>query len=211
MKIQTFEDQESWLAGRIGKITGSKLGEIYSSTGKKKIGFYQLIADRLGIPPDGQNAMDRGHELEPEALTRFQQTTGLEVDTSLVLWTRDDNDSIALSPDGFIGTKEAVEVKCLGSARHIEALLTNKIPSDYEEQVLQYFIVNDELETLHFVFFDPRILAKDFFEIVVTRDTILDPKAKSPKTVQEQVDELLTFQYETLKEVDDIVARLTDF
>ena len=72
--------------------------------------------------------------------------------------SRDDDENIAVSPDGFIGTTEAVECKCLSSARHIEALLTRAIPSEYEYQVLQYFIVNDKLEMLNFVCYDPRFM-----------------------------------------------------
>lgn len=199
MKTLKFEDRQSWLAGRRGKITGSRLKDIIVKRGTgKKIGFYELIAERLGIAADDESAMDRGTRLEPEAMQEFIKETGKEVDTSLVIWTRDDNDSIAISPDGFIEDTEAVECKCLSSARHIEAFLTKQVPDEYEFQKLQYFIVNENLEKLYFCFYDPRLLAKPFFYLTIER-----------KDVQKEVDEYLDYQRRTLEEVNQIVNDLT--
>lgn len=201
MKTYTFEDQGAWLSARHGKITGTRLKDIIVKRGTgKKIGFYELIAERLGIPADDENAMERGHRLEGEAMEQLTKETGKVVDTSLVLWTRDDNESIAISPDGFIGDTEAVEVKCLSSARHIEAILTGEVPSEYEYQVIQYFTVNDKLEKLYLVFYDPRLLAKPFFMIEIPR-----------LSVQDDVKEMLEYQRTTLAEVDKVVLQLSNF
>lgn len=201
MKINLYQNKEDWMFARRGKITGSRLKDIVvkRGTGKKK-GYYELIAERLAIEPDTEDVMARGNRLEPEAMERFIKETGKKVDTSLVIWTRDDNESIAISPDGFIGKTEAVEVKCLSSASHIEAWLTQEIPSEYEMQVYQYFIVNDNLETLYLTFYDPRIPCKDFFFLTINR-----------KDIQEQVDEYLEYQKTTLAEIDQIVNTLTEF
>lgn len=202
MKILQFDDRESWLNGRRTKITGSRLKDIVSVKGGKKIGFYELIAERLAIPSDGENPMDRGTRLEEEAIKKFADETGKKVDTSLVIWMRDENESIAISPDGFVKHKkkitEAIECKCLASARHIEAFLTQKIPSEYEYQKLQYFIVNDDLEKLSFAFYDPRIPAKDFFVIEVYRSD-----------VEEDIATYLMYQKNILEEVNQIVNDLT--
>lgn len=201
MKTITFANREEWFEARRGKITGSTLKDIVVKRGTgKKIGFYELIAERLGIPADGENPMDRGTRLEPEAVAEFEKATKQKVDTSLVIWEREDNESIAVSPDGFIGETVAIEAKCLASSRHIEAFLTQEIPSDYEFQKLQYFIVNDKLQTLYFCFYDPRVLAKPFFIIEVLREQ-----------VQDEVDMYLDYQKSILKEVDEVVNRLTNF
>jgi predicted phage-related endonuclease len=199
MQTLKFNDQDSWLAARRGKITGSRLKDIIVKRGTGyKIGFYELIAERIAIAPNGENCMERGHRLEEEAMERFVKETGKKVDTSLVMWTRDDNESIAVSPDGFIGKTEAVEVKCLASARHIEAWLSKDVPDEYKEQAIQYFIVNDSLKTLHFVFYDPRIPVKDYFVLTINR-----------KDVKEKIEEYLTYQQKILQEVNDIVNSLT--
>jgi hypothetical protein len=203
MKISTFADRESWKVFRMGKVSGSKLSGLITKRGNGiKIGVYELIAERLAIPEAGDlSPMDRGSYLEEEALLRFEAETGIKVNMSLVIWTRDDNERMILSPDGYTeDLKTAVEIKCLNSARHIEALVTGKIPTDYREQVIQYFLVNEELETLYFVFFDPRMTVKEFFYHTVKREEI-----------QSEVDEYLKKEKEVLEYVDEIVSNLSDF
>ncbi len=199
MQTFKFETKEEWLAARRGKITGSRLKDIVVKRGtSKKIGFYELIAERLGIAADDESAMNRGTRLEPEAIEKYMEETGEKIDTSLVIWARDDDESIAISPDGFKGNTKAVECKCLSSARHIEAFLTQQIPDEYEFQKIQYFIVNDTLEETDWVFYDPRLLSKPFFIIKVKRSD-----------VQKEVDEYLDYQRKTLAEVNEIVNKLT--
>jgi putative phage-type endonuclease len=199
MKKLTFQSREDWLNARRGKITGSRLKDIIVKRGTgKKIGYYELIAERIGLPADEENPMDRGTRLEEECIARYQGETGNKVNTDLVIWTRDDNDSIAVSPDGEIDREHAVECKCLGSARHLEAYLTKEVPSEYAEQGIQYFIVNDDLQKLDFAFYDPRIPAIDFFIITLTREQL-----------QDKIDEYLEYQKTTLKEIDEIVNQLT--
>ena len=199
MKTFNFETREEWLAARRGKITGSRLKDLITKRGTgRKIGFYELIAEKLGIPADDESAMDRGARLETEAIEQFVKETGKKVDTSLVIWTRDDDENIAISPDGFIGQAVAVEAKCLSSARHIEAWVTKEIPSEYQDQALQYFVVNDKLKTLHFVFYDPRLIAKPYFTLEMKRED-----------VKEKVEEYLTIEKQMIVDVNEIVNQLT--
>lgn len=199
MKTLKFLDQDEWLEARKGKITGSRLGGIFSKRDKKPLKpYYEIIAERVALPADGENVMDRGTRLEDEAIAIFSKQTGKKVNTDLVLWCREDNENIAISPDGVvIGETEAVEVKCLNSASHIEAWLTKEVPSEYEYQVLQYFIVNDKLEKLYFCFYDPR-MPKDFFYFEVSRDQ-----------VKEKIAEYLALQQTALAEIEDIIKQLT--
>lgn len=200
MKVTSYETNEEWLEARRGRITGSSLKNIIVKRGTEmKKGFYELIADRISIPRDeNERPMDRGTELECESIAIFEKETGKKVDTSLVIWSRDENENIAISPDGSIGDTEAVESKSLNSASHIEAYIKQEVPSEYEEQVIQYFIVNDSLTTLYFLFYDPSLLVKQFFYLTVTR-----------KDVQEKVDTYLEFQRKTLEEVEKRVSELT--
>lgn len=204
MKINKYETEQDWLAARRGKVTGSTLKDVVTLRGDgKKIGYYQLLADKLCIAPDGENVLERGHRLETEAIEKFTEYTGKEVNTDLVIWTRDDNENIALSPDGYIeeGGKivEAVEVKCLASARHIEAKVTNSIPKEYEFQVLQYFIVNDELEQLHFVMYDPR-----FIESLQTLIFTIDRADK-----KDEIETYLDYQRGMLEEIEELANKLS--
>lgn len=200
MIIKKFENNEDWMEARRGKITGSVLKDIVILRGKEeKIGFYNLIAEKLAIAPDGENVMERGHRLEEEAILQLEKELGKTFNKELVIWEREDNNSIAISPDGYSeDLKEAVEVKCLASGRHLEALLKNEIPSEYEFQKLQYFIVNPELERLYFCFYDPRLSVKQFFYFTIER-----------KEIQEDIDKYLEYQRKKLEEVEEIVKKLS--
>lgn len=202
MQVNNYSDEQEWLAARVGKITGTRLATLIDKTGKGKIkkGFYELIAERVATEKGLENPMERGKRLESEAIERFVKETGKKVDASLVMWVSDDDDNIAISPDGTIGKTEAMEVKCINSASHIEAYLTEEIPDDYEFQILQYFIVNDNLKKLYFVFYDPRIPAKDFFYYVVNR-----------KDKQEEIKKYKAEQLRIIKEVEKITLELTKF
>jgi predicted phage-related endonuclease len=201
MKRLKFDTREEWLAARRGRITGTRLKDIVVKSGKgKKLGYYELIAERIGIPADGEDPMERGARLQDEAIAHFEVQTGKKVKTELEIWCRDDNNDIAISPDGSIGKTEAVEVKCLSSARHIQALLTNEVPDEYHYQSLQYFVVNDSLKTLYFAFYDPRVLAKDFFYFTINR-----------KDMEDEIIEFLAYQKTVLEEIELIVNNLTKF
>ena len=201
MKTITFETNEEWLEYRNGKSMGSSLKDLVVKRGTgEKIRFYEIIAERIAQPSDGEDVIERGHRLEPEAIQLFSEKIGKEVDTSLVIWEREDNTSIAISPDGFMeGGKEAVEVKCLSSARHIEAYLTMTVPDEYEYQVLQYFIVNDNLETLYFVMYDPRMPEKlQLHYFIITREQLAD-----------QITMYTEYQKEKLAKIEEIINQLT--
>lgn len=200
MISQKFENEQEWLSGRRGKITGTRAGSILSKRDKKPLkAFYEVIAERIAIPSDGENCIDRGKRLEEEAIERFEKETGKDVDKSLVLWTRDDEEAIAVSPDGFIGETEAVECKCLNSASHIEALVTGDIPSEYDSQVLQYFVVNDDLKTLYFVFYDPR-MPRDYLCFTIERESIAEKVAAA-----------LEDQRDVLRQIREIEDKIISF
>jgi len=203
MKTKKFETRDEWMNARRGKFTGSKLKDIYSKRNpeNKKVGFYELIADKISVMPTGEPQRDIGTRLEGEAVDRFAKETKKKVDKTLVMWVREDDSNIGYSPDAFVPGKkitEAVEVKCLAAPRHIEAYLTQQVPDDYIYQTRQAFITNDDLKTLYVVFYNPLIPCKDYFVIEVHR-----------KEVEEEIETLLEYERKTLLEVNDIVAQLT--
>lgn len=202
MRQLSFKDEAEWKDARRGRVTGTRLKDLVVKRGTaKKKGFYEIIAERVAVPrPEYENVLDRGKTLESEALERFAKETGKQVCGDLVIWEREDNPNIALSPDGYVvadKVTEAVEVKCLNSASHIEAYLTKEIPSEYEYQARQYFVVNDDLETLYFCFYDPS-MPVDFFYIELHRADIA-----------EEVAELLALQQTELAEIETIINTLT--
>lgn len=195
------QNTEEWLEWRKGKITGSRLGDVIVKRGTgRKLGFYEVLAERLSIQTETDNvdAMQRGHDLEEVAVAEFEEITGKKVKTNCGVWVSDSNENIAISPDGEISKTEACEVKCLSSAKHLQAYFEKEIPSEYEAQSMQYFIVNEKLEQLHFIFYDPRIPAKPLHFITIDRSVCAD----IIKTYKE-------YQEEALKDIDAKIAELT--
>lgn len=169
----------------------------------RKIGFYKLIAERLATPDGWADPMERGSALEAEAVALFAKLHQKEVNTDQVIWTRDDNENIAISPDGYMEDgfviSEAVEIKCLSSEKHLQAIIENKLPEEYEFQVLQYFIVNDDLETLYFFMYDPRLPD--------TCDQKCFKVTRAEK--QEEVDLYLAQQKKVLEQVEKYINQFT--
>lgn len=199
--IDVEQRSDEWLELRKGKIAGTTLGEIYSKRGGRKLGFYQVIAERLSLDPDEENRMDRGIRLEEEAREMFESKTNKKV-IEVGLCVSDLNPAIINSPDGLIKNRgkftEAVEIKCLSPARHLQAVIENKVPDEFESQKMQYFVVNESLKTLYFIFYDPRVLTVPYHVIEVHR-----------KDVEEKIEFFKTFQLERLAEIDKIVEELS--
>lgn len=202
MRIHEVEQRtEAWHILRQWRITWTTLKQLMWTPKAQKKAFYELLAQRLSTEAEkDENPMMRGARLEDDAIAEFEKITWKKVDK---IWftTCDDNEFIASSPDGLIMNweiyDEAVETKCLDSTNHVMAWLEWNIPEDYDAQILQYFIVNELLKKLYFVFYDPRISIKKIFWIVVTREEL-----------EEQIQYAKQIQIDMLQKVDETLIKL---
>lgn len=210
MKIISFEDREKWLAFRRGKLSGSKVGDIIVRRGTdEKSMFYKLIAERLAVNGEASDPRERGITLEAEAMNRLSEATGKKFNTDLIVWQDEKIPSIMFSPDGFVEGKkitEAAEIKCLGASKdgenngnHVEALIKQSIPREYEDQVKWAFIVNPGLKTLYMGFYDPRMAIHDFFYLTINRKDF--PKGELEGLKKDMITKL--------KAIDEWVEKLT--
>ena len=197
--IKVDQNSEEWFDLRKGKITGSKLKDVITKRAGygKKMGFYQLIADKLALPADSEDPMERGSRLEDEAAEEFEKRNNVKTE-AVGIWVSDVDENIMISPDRVVSDTEAVEIKCLNSAAHIKAIIENTIPKEYEDQAMQYFVVNDMLQKLHFVFYDPRVVAKPYVQVTIDREYF----------TEEHIKRTLNLQQQLLEEVDEWVEKL---
>jgi hypothetical protein len=171
MRVLDIEQGSTeWMSFREGKRTGTTIGKLFAKsrvtgelydTDKPLITFYQKVAERLAEgtgDDDGlESSRERGKDLEQEAINEAEQKLGLKLIRGNV-WQADDANHIE-SPDAYTkDLKTAVEIKCLSSARHIQAICLNEPPKEYYAEYLNYFLVNDKLETLYVFLYDPRFL-----------------------------------------------------
>ncbi len=199
MKIVHLEQNSpEWFEFRRGKITGSKLKDIIVKRGNsKKIGFYQLVADKLGAVDDDEDDRQRGHDLEAEAVAKFEEQTGLKTSAD-GMWLSSESDDIAISPDRVVSKSEALEVKCPKAARHIQTVIENVIPDEYLDQVMQYFIVNKRLKQVHYVSYCPKVIQRPYHLIAVEREPY-----------EEKIEQYREYQLQVIKEVNAIVEQWT--
>lgn len=215
--------------GDIEKLLTEEDKEVLSTDSAKKLEYYQILADQVAVARDDEvfedgsiynNAMDRGTGLEDTACVLFADKFNKRI-FSVGCCLSDERAEVINSPDRLImpddfkgdnvdelielvnsgkhKITEAVEAKCLASAKHLMAFFERKTPEDYWTQKVQYFAVNPDLETLYWVFYDPRIAMLPMFVLVIKREDL----GHWPET-------MLKYQMKTLSELDRLTIRLFD-
>jgi len=164
-----------WLQLRLGKITGTRLKKMLAKDNLALLD--ELIAEEeTGLSDDDDfvsEEMQRGIDLEPLAIQEYSNITGHEVDHPCLIQSSE-WPILMMSPDGYIGTNGAVEIKCPKTKTHIKYIRMGKIPNEYKEQVWAYFMVNPDLQWLDFVSYDPRLTKKPIWILHITRDQVQD-------------------------------------
>lgn len=158
-----MQRDEKWFKDRLGKITASRFSDVLTKGqkgeefGKTATGYaYEIIAERMtGIskPNIKANALEWGTEWEIEARQTYETETFTKVHE--VDYVSLDN-TIGGSPDGLIGDKGGIEIKCpYNSTVHLVNILNRKCPKEYLPQVQGYMWITKR-EWWDFVSFDPR-------------------------------------------------------
>lgn len=152
-----------WFAQRCGHLTASRVADMMARTqkgwGASRANYAaQLIAERLtGTAESGftSAAMQHGIDTEAEARAAYEFIEGVTViEAPFVLHPR-----LAwsgASPDGFVGDKGLVEIKCPNTATHIATLRGEAISDKYIKQ-MQWQMACTEAEWCDFASYDPRL------------------------------------------------------
>ena len=191
-----------WFASRLGKVTASRVSDVLA---KKTTAAYrnymaQLVAERLtNEQPESYTnaAMQRGTELEPDARSCYEFVSGNTVE-EVGLVDHPSVDMSGASPDGLInGGLGLVEIKCPNTANHIDYLLSNKVPTQYVNQI-QWQIACTGANWCDFVSYDPRLpQSLQLFIVRVDRDA-------------EKIDKLEEAVVSFLVEVSSMVKKLEE-
>jgi putative phage-type endonuclease len=153
-----------WIAIRWGKVTGSRFHDIIAKTksgyaASRKNYMAELVVERLTEPPTEDvgfktTAMQDGIDNEPVARLAYELETGNTVDEAFF---EQYNDYVGASPDGYVGDKGLIEIKCPKTASHIETLRTQKVPTQYYTQMQGQMLCTGR-EWCDFISYDPRIV-----------------------------------------------------
>lgn len=159
----TEQGSQEWLQERLGHVTASRLADVLATvkTGEaasRRNYRAELVAQRLtGTVESGYTnaAVQWGTDNEPIARSEYEVRKSVFVDQvgfikhPTILWA-------GASPDGLVGADGLIEIKCPNTATHIDTLLSQTIPSQYEKQML-WQIACTGRAWCDFVSFDPRL------------------------------------------------------
>lgn len=149
MKIVNCEQgSPEWFLARCGIPTASNFDKIVDGSGapskQRKKYLYQLAGERvIGKAEETyQNAaMQRGTEMEGEARSFYEMTTGQGV--AQVGFCVVDSGIYGASPDGLVWDDGGIEIKCPMLSTHISYLIGKKLPADYFQQVQGGLLVTE--------------------------------------------------------------------
>ena len=135
--IECVQGTPEWFAVRCGVPTASNFDKLLCADGKvskqRTKYLWQLAGETItGIAEETyQNAaMERGKIVEAEARQLYSLVTGEEVKEVGFCISND----YGASPDGLVGEKGLLEIKCPNIATHVGYLLDNAMPVDYFQQ-----------------------------------------------------------------------------
>ena len=147
MKILDVQQgSPEWFECRCGIPTSSSFDKIVTTKGvastQRTKYLYKLAGERITRLPEGtfqSQAMLRGIEMEAEARSFYEFTTGQEVQQ--VGFCLSDDGLYGASPDGLVGDKGALEIKCPTIPVHVDYLIKGVLPTDYFQQVQGQLLV----------------------------------------------------------------------
>ena len=159
-------DQHSseWFSARLGKVTASKVKDVMAKgrggahSATRQNYMMQLLCERLtGKREEGftSAAMARGTELEPVARSAYEIDKGVMTsETGLILHPK--IEGFGASPDGLVGDRGMLEIKCPNTATHVFTMQSGKHDPQYEWQMFAQLACADR-DWVDFVSFDDRM------------------------------------------------------
>lgn len=141
ISVDMEQRSDEWIAARVGIPTASSFDKIITTKGEpsKQAQKYlhQLAGERVLHATEESfhsQMMDRGAERELEAIKFYELTNDVEIHRVGICYL-DEERNVACSPDGLVGDKGMVEIKCPMIATHVGYLLADDLPSEYFQQV----------------------------------------------------------------------------
>jgi hypothetical protein len=195
----------AWYALRCGRVSASQAEHVLAklkgsgeAAGRRDLRML-LARERLsGLPDDGptfiSSDMQRGIDLEPEALVALELSGALPGAIRAVGYLTHDTLPVGYSPDGVVGpgADTLVEVKCPRMSTHLDYLdAPTTIPARHLPQ-LTHALWLTGASVIHFASYCPAFARYPLFTLAVPRDTVdLDAYDTALRTFLDEVDTLV--------------------
>jgi len=202
--IETCEQgSDAWHKIRLGKITASRVKDVLTKgrgTSPSKTAesyMMELIAEILtgnSKPFFENDAMRWGTETEPQARAMYAVNNDF-VDVKEVAFV-EHNEQVGISPDGLVGDKGLLEIKCPNTTTQLKRALSDDYSADYKAQIQMQLWVT-EREWCDFLSFDPRLeCSAGYLQQRVYRD-------------EEYIEEMKTKVYAFVEKMNELINILT--
>lgn len=173
--VDVEQNTPEWLAARVGRLTASRAADMLAGgkgTSRANL-LWQIVLERMtGRSHEKQwssGAQQRGLALEPQAVSAYDELTGVLVRRCGFL--QHTTLPAGASPDGYLGDFEIlVSVKCREAKAHAEHLLNGAIPNDAYQQMRHELWLTGATDH-HYVSYNP-----DFPEGLQLRVHVLKAK-----------------------------------
>lgn len=209
METKQEADIAEWRRKRIGKITASNFDKL-KKVQRLKTGewgetaltyIYDIIGEHLSGETSesfgGSKATDWGNLYEAEAIREYTKRTGRKVKPGEFV-AHENLEWVGGTPDGFVGMKGLIEVKCpFNFKNHIRTVITKTVPTEYMPQVLGNLILTGR-EWCDFVSYDPRV--KGPHKLVIVR-VYASAYRETVEILKQHIEEAHELLLEKLKEL----------
>jgi putative phage-type endonuclease len=217
MKKHTMTQRsEEWQFIRKGKVSGTQAKGMMGTSPARITAMYENLGESLKVGVDSdeyESPIARGNRLEPEAREAYELQTGRIVD-EIGFAEHETENQLGNSPDGLVGDDGAIEIKCPEHTNYMRYWLNleeidgriayvginKEIPKDYLWQVAQYFLVNEKLQWLDFIVYNPDITVYPMHVIHVTREDM-----------QPSIDALLSKELTFIEDKQNILGNIIEF
>ena len=137
MIIHNFDQRtDEWYQIRLGKLTGSDFHTFLGNGETKKNKLLQKAAEKITGKSDEEHFVtediQRGIDLEDEAILAYEMTSGNNVDKVGFI---EENEYVGCSPDGLVGNDGIIEVKCPKQSVFLKQVIDQKIKPEYYTQI----------------------------------------------------------------------------
>jgi len=187
------QGSEEWLQVRLGKITASTFHTLLGNSQTKNTLLYKIASERLtGVRCDQDtfrnHHIDRGHELEDEAIALYEVQQDVEVERVGFVEL---NEFLGCSPDGLVDNG-GVEIKSPDNHTYLMAVSKQYIKPEYRTQCHVNMYVTDAKwwdYVMYNVNFDNPIhvirLYRDEAEIEKIKACVAECEAKIAKIIND--------------------------
>ena len=200
-----FEQRSpEWFAKRAGAFTASRMADLMARTksgypaASRKNMIATLAIERLTgecVPTYSNSAMERGIDLEQEAINAYSFETGSAVQSAAYI-DHKSLERVGCSPDGLVGATGLVEVKCPASmSKHLDALRSGQHATEYRWQLQHQLFVSERL-WVDAVSYDPRFPVG--LQLAIKR---IEPVDEDQSAIAEEIEKASA-------EIAEIVAEL---